>query len=658
MKYHNRSFRDSVFDASLCIAIFAMATPFSAHADVTLYNNMTISGSSVSDGVYVLTDFAPKSNTVVRAKYASKQNHTGCLFCARKGSSTNPPYFVFLPNVSKKFEFDYGDQKFTATANFVADRAYELEIRNGTASVTDTVSGEIVSLGSGLASFESDKQLALFKTYGNTSYGAWNNAFEGVFYFMETYDIKDGEEVLSHHFVPCTEEGVVKLCDLADGNKTYSLTATGDGCATVNGAPALAVEAGTTVRLTADCTVGNLSGAVGAKLFADGCEVTITGENFYLGGLELATENGGSFVKTGVETAYLYSPGALGASIHVVQGSAVFSEYGLTQKYWRWTFTKVAQSPNPLWLGRLWLFGDDGSHVATNLVRRSDNYASLQPGDVTWKYDASVTNIDIYAGASGTSYGVGYLNRVFNDSLTENMNTFPMLGSPVIDPSNEDSWLSAEFRLRNDDKSTSGYNIMSGACTDSSIGNIEPAKHCPVSWKVEASDDGVAWTEIETRSDVDTSKVTEGGYFYDGEKYTTAALRGKPVEHFRFGGYKRDGLEADAAKALSVQVDDGASLDLTAFTLATQKIDAVTIDLAAGGGTVLGGSIVTGGTLTVLNGTGSNLSGTLPLLFQNTSDTGNFESWNVVVDGHGTSRKIKYRNGRLCFVGGFVLIVR
>lgn len=110
MKYHNRSFRDSAFGASLCVAIFAMATPFSAHADVTLYNSMTISGSSVSDGVYVLTDFAPKSNTVVRAKYASKQNHTGCLFCARKGSSTNPPYFVFLPNVSKKFEFDYGDQ--------------------------------------------------------------------------------------------------------------------------------------------------------------------------------------------------------------------------------------------------------------------------------------------------------------------------------------------------------------------------------------------------------------------------------------------------------------------------------------------------------------------------------------------------------------------
>ena len=658
MKKSNRSIRDSVVVASLSVAIFAMAMPNSTRADVTLYNSMTISGSSVSDGVYVLTDFAPKSNTVVRAKYASKQNHTGCLFCARKGSSTNPPYFVFLPNVSKKFEFDYGDQKFTASMNFVADRVYELEIRNGTASVTDTVSGEIVSLGSGLASFESDRQLALFKTYGNTSYGALNNAFEGVFYFMETYDIEEGEEVLSHRFVPCTEDGVVKLCDLADGNETYALTVTGNGDAVVDGAPSLAVKAGETVRLTADCTVGNLSGATGAKLIADGCEVTITGENSYLGGLELFTENGGSFVKSGSGTACLYAPGALGASVHVAQGSAVFSEYGLTQKYWRWTFTKVAQSPNPLWLGRLWLFDDDGNHVATNMARMSDNYASLSGGQVTWKYDASVTNIAIYAGANSTVYGVGYLNRVFNDGLNQGMNSFPMLGSPVVDPENSNSWLGAELRLRNDDKPVTGYNIMSGLCTDSVIGNAEPANHCPVSWKVEASDDGVTWIEIETRSNVDTSKVNEGGYFYDGEKYTTAALRGTPVEHFKFGGYKRDGLAADAAKALSLQVDGGASLDLTAFTVTAQKIESITIDLAAGGGTVLGGSIVAGGTLILKNASSASQNESLPLLFQNTSCTDNFRSWDVIVDGHATGRQIRLRNGRLNFVEGFMMIVR
>ena len=179
-----------------------------------------------------------------------------------------------------------------------------------------------------------------------------------------------------------------------------------------------------------------------------------------------------------------------------------------------------------------------------------------------------------------------------------------------------------------------------------------------MSWKVEVSDDGVTWTEIETRSDVDTSKVNEGGYFYDGEKYTTAALRGSPVEHFKFGGYKRDGLEADAAKALSVQVDGGATLDLTAFTVSTQKIDAVTIDLAAGGGTVLGGSIVAGGALMLTNALAASQNAVLPLLFQNTSNADNFRSWSVIIDGHATSRRIRFRDGRLSLVGGLTLIVR
>ena len=457
MKNSNRSVCDSVLGASLCVAIFAIAMPSSARADVTLYESMTISGSSASAGVYTLTDFVPKSNTVVRAKYSSKQNHNGCLFCARTSISTKPPYFVFLPNISSKFEFDYGDSKFTATSNFVADRVYELEIRDGIASITDTISGESTLLGSGLASFAFNRKLALFKTYGSSDYGSWNNAFEGVFYFLETYDVEDGAEVLSHRFVPCMEDGVVRLCDLADGNKTYALTATGDGGATVNGSPALIVEAGTTVRLTADCMAGNLSGATGAKLIADGCEVTITGENFYLGGLELATENGGSFVKSGSGTAYMYAPGALGGAVHVAQGGVVFSEHGLSQKYWRWTFSKVAQSPNPLWLGRLWLFGNDGSHVATNMVKKSDNYTPLLARNVIWKYDDSVTNVTTHADA--TSYQTAeFLYYAFNDRLTTSMNNFPMLGSPVIDPSNEDSWLSVEFRMRDGAPSKARYN--------------------------------------------------------------------------------------------------------------------------------------------------------------------------------------------------------
>ena len=109
---------------------------------------------------------------------------------------------------------------------------------------------------------------------------------------------------------------------------------------------------------------------------------------------------------------------------------------------------------------------------------------------------------------------------------------------------------------------------------------------------------------------------------------------------------------------LSVQVDGGATLDLTAFTVSTQKIDAITIDLAAGGGTVLGGSIVAGGALMLTNALAASQNAVLPLLFQNTSNADNFRSWSVIIDGHATSRRIRFWDGRLSLVGGLALIVR
>ena len=155
-------------------------------------------------------------------------------------------------------------------------------------------------------------------------------------------------------------------------------------------------------------------------------------------------------------------------------------------------------------------------------------------------------------------------------------------------------------------------------------------------------------------------------YTYDGAAEYIESIRDKSVselpgvvaEHFKFGGYKSNGLEADTAKALSVQVDEGASLDLTAFTVAEQKIESVTIDFAKGGGTVCGGRIVPGGTLILMNTVGVNLNVALPLLFQNTAGADNFTSWTVIVDGHETSRKIKLRDGHLSFEGGLTIIVR
>ena len=428
----------------------------------------------------------------------------------------------------------------------------------------------------------------------------------------------------------------------------------------VTNIPTLKVEEGV-VRLTHDCVISHLEGAAGATLVADGCTVTLAdGCDSTLGGLSLESANGGEFVKSGSGTVILRTPGALGGTLHVAEGELTFSAYGLTQKYFRWTFTKVVQSPNPVWLGRLWLFDVDGGHAASNLTYKSSG--ALTAGSVRWVCDPS-TNVAHVAGA--VSYQQSWnLNRVFSHSLTQNMNNFPRLASPVIDPENEASWLGVEMRLADTDKAVTGYNVMAYEAGQTST-PFTPI-HGPVSWKVEASYDGADWTEIESVNDFNVAGLSAWGWangvFYNNESYTSANnQRGAPVELFKFHGYRSSGLAANDTKAVTLQVDSGATANLTAFTVAPQKIGGIIVDYATSGGTIQGGTIAPGGKLTIRNGAGHFVFGTpLPGTLTGVTNAGNFESWSVFIDGDETAGRIRLdNNGHLVVVAyGTVLFFR
>ena len=423
------------------------------------------------------------------------------------------------------------------------------------------------------------------------------------------------------------------------------------------------VVGGGIVRITDGCFVANLSGSTGTTLIADGCEVTLAGGDYALGGLALATVNGGSFVKTGAGTARMYAPGALGAALHVAEGDAVFSAIGLSQRYWRFTFKGMSGgSPAPVRLRGIYLFGTTGAWENSGI----DNSAETAANDYVTEIEtpALTANIARYFVSSATNvvadssqnyFKISYLKQLFDTA--NNGNNRPVLLSPLVDSGNPNSWLSIDFRMNDGGNPITGYNICNGTGTASGA--------YPSAWSVYASDDGETWTEVDSRSG-EMCQTGSGKYYtYDGAEYTTN-IKGKGVaelpdmvgEAFKFSGYKGTGLAADASKALSIQVDGGASLDLTAFTVAAQKIESATIDFAKGGGTVYGGCIVPGGTLTLKNTAGVSLNEALPLLFQGASDTDNFTSWTVIVDGHETSRKVKFRNGRLSFEGGLMIIVR
>ena len=212
----------------------SMLLPNVAMADVVYYEYLTIAGASQTVGASLLTDYVPKSNTVIRAKYASSSNagsnNNQFLYCSRLLNTQLPEnlHFSFLPNATGKFRFDYYGTHSAPSASFTANCDYELLVGGGKAYVTDTTTGAVVAeLGSGLQSFVPQYKMAFFKsyTYDGGAYGNWSNAFHGRFYYIRIYDIEDGEEVLKHNFVPCLEDGEVRLCDLADPDRTrYALT--------------------------------------------------------------------------------------------------------------------------------------------------------------------------------------------------------------------------------------------------------------------------------------------------------------------------------------------------------------------------------------------------------------------------------------------------
>ncbi len=224
---------------------FVAAAAGAAEADAVCYEYLTISGSSQTVGAYLLTDYVPKSNTVVRAKFASSENGTSgknqFLFCSRKAYSaaTENLHFSFAPNVSGKFNFYYYGSQHTASNGFTANKDYELLVSGGKAYVTDTTTSEVVAeLGSGFQSFSPQYKMAFFKSYAYSdgTYGSWANAFHGKFHYIRIYDIENGEEVLKHNFVPCVEGGATVLCDIADPGKTrYALTVDSTASVAVGG---------------------------------------------------------------------------------------------------------------------------------------------------------------------------------------------------------------------------------------------------------------------------------------------------------------------------------------------------------------------------------------------------------------------------------------
>lgn len=221
--------RSVVFASALLIAGKAVS-------DIVCYEYMEIRGNDQSVGVHYLTDYIPNGNTVIKAKFASSSNASSganqFLYCARKGTDFSAPHFSFAPNVNGKQRFYYGGNYYEGNT-FAKDQDYELLVKEGKAHITDLQTRETYEIGPGLQSLTMSCKIALFQSYNNLYY-TWGNSFHGKFYYLEIYDVENGVEVLKHRYVPCKDEGVVKLYDdIPESKGTCTLTSVNSGKALI-----------------------------------------------------------------------------------------------------------------------------------------------------------------------------------------------------------------------------------------------------------------------------------------------------------------------------------------------------------------------------------------------------------------------------------------
>jgi hypothetical protein len=334
-------------------------------------------------------------------------------------------------------------------------------------------------------------------------------------------------------------------------------------------------------------------------------------------------------------------------NLHVANGELVFSKYGFDQKWWRWTFFSTKGGNYALRLRGIYLLGPDGSWQNSGLSYEESVATELTDTILAEKgcrfVINSATNISVSSSAE-TRNKIGTLERWFTLKESWGGNHYPMLTAPVINPEDPTSWVGVEMHIAST-KPITGYNMRIATWKENYADG----------WKVEASDDGKTWKVVDVREN-QISKATSNYYSYDNTAWSATKFNLK--EYFHFTGYRHGGLAV--MDPLSVQVDEGASLDLLAFDEG-QPIEAITIDFASGAGTVKGGKIVANGTLTLLNveECGINLDDVLPIVFDGTIGTDNFASWTVIVDGRTIRRKISYSNGRITVPpAGLVIMVK
>ena len=216
----------------------------------------------------------------------------------------------------------------------------------------------------------------------------------------------------------------------------------------------------------------------------------------------------------------------------------------------------------------------------------------------------------------------------------------------VVD--NPATWETITFRLKDGVRGVAGYMMSEGS-------NAFNPYADPRTWTLESSANAETvaagqWTVRDSRTDFVMTHYSTGyqDYFNSNKPF---ALNRMPA--------------ADSPFTNAVSVAAGATLDLAMLGADRLAISGVTVDLAAGAGTIAGFAAGAGGILDLRNPTdaqrtGSNLKSkiVLPLTLADVGSTADLASWKVRVDGVlSPASSVVFENGKLAVLTSVGTIV-
>ena len=364
---------------------------------------------------------------------------------------------------------------------------------------------------------------------------------------------------------------------------------------------------------------------------------------------------GVEYMQAGGGTSVVFCTECPAASLHATGGTILFSAYGMTDRFLRFTFKRtwgwvnysgVRQAPSYLRLNEFAFYDADGTRIFSS----PDSYSDVRNYDPGSMLPSELTGLCAMA-EEGTVFGTSDTRKSMRGLFNHNFPIwYPEFTTYKLD---DDAFAAGNverfyFHSRETDPTIHGYNMAS-----------PKAVALPRTWTIEASPDGTdgSWYVVSDVVDYHNGSLRDEGWL-NGVRYQNDSDVYSDDQGMwaAFTNYVSSGVSPNATP-VAVEVENGAVIDFANVT-GGQPVNRIAYDPTAGGGTINAARIAPSGTFEL---TEAPASYDLPLSIRltNAQDAANIRNWTVKVGGEVVDKTLGINaDGTVYFKhGGFVLIV-